>query len=127
MDPLQVSQASQARPTLKRKRQRPKVEEVPDLLSQWPSPDKVIFEPLIMKGRLSPQPILPSGVGIEPSELFSLFIPEDLYAIISKHTNLYANLHNAGENGRAWKPTIPGDIKTFCSYFLYGGMGGTAY
>jgi hypothetical protein len=76
---------------------KPKVEDVPDLLTQWPSLGKVIFESLQIKGRLSPQPILPPGIGIEPYELFSLFIPEDLYATISKHTDLYADLHNAGE------------------------------
>jgi hypothetical protein len=67
-----------------------------------------------MKGQLSPQPILRPGIGIEPYELFSLFIPEDFYAIISKHINLYASLHNAGGDGsRPWKDTIPRDIKTF--------------
>src|SRR5581483_10279073 len=104
---------------------KPKVKDVPDLLAQWPSPGKVIFELLRMKGRLSPQLILPPGIGIEPYELFSLFIPEDLYGIISKYTNLYASLHHAGEDGRRpWKPTIPGDIKTFFAAIFYMGAWG---
>jgi hypothetical protein len=73
MDPLKQSQASQAQPIPKRKRtkpenpekvKKPKVDDMPNLLAQWPSPSKVIFEPLQMKGRLSPQPILPPGIGI---------------------------------------------------------------
>jgi hypothetical protein len=65
MDPLQASQASQSKP--KRKRKKPekpekvkklKIEDVSDLLAQWPSPGKVIFELLQIKGQLSPQPIL---------------------------------------------------------------------
>jgi hypothetical protein len=78
-----------------------------------------------MKGRLSPQPILPSGIGIEPYELFSLFILENLYTIISKHTNLYASLHNAGEeSSHIWKPIIPGNIKTFFAAIFYMGAWG---
>jgi hypothetical protein len=132
MDSLRQSQALPATPKRKHKKpekpakaKKPKVEEMPDLLAKWPSPSKVIFEPLQMKGRLSPQPLLPPGVGIEPYELFSLFIPESLYAIISKHTNLYAGLHQAGEDGsRTWKPTIPGDIKTFFAAIFYMGAWG---
>jgi hypothetical protein len=105
------------------KPKKPKIEEVSGLLPQWLSPENVIFEPLIMKGRLSPQPILPPGVGTEHYELFCLFILEDLYTTISRYTNLYAELDIAGDRGRPWKPTIPGDIKTFCSNFLYGGQG----
>ena len=107
------------------KRKKPKVEDVPGLLAQWPSPKKVIFQPMVMKGRLSPQPLLPPGAGIEPYELFSLFIPEDLYATISRHTNLYADLH-AGHSrpwkpgcSRPWKPTTPGDIKIFFAAIFY--------
>jgi hypothetical protein len=119
------SEALQAQSTSKQpkkpKKVKPKVEELPDLLAQWPSPAKVIFEPLTMKGRLSPQPNLPPGIGIEPYELFSLFIPEDLYILISKHTNLYANLHNAGKSGRPWKPTTPGETKIFFAAIFYMG------
>ena len=62
-----------------------------------------------MKGQLSLQLLLPPSVGIEPYELFSLFIPESLYAIISKHINLYAGLHQAGEDGNhTWKPRVNG-------------------
>ena len=86
------------KPAKPEKAKKPKVEELPDLLAKWPSPGKVIFKPLQMKGRLSPQPVIPPGVGIEPYDLFSLFILEHLYSIISKHTNLYANLHHAGED-----------------------------
>ena len=79
------------------------------------------IQQLQLKGQLSPQPLLPPGIGIEPYELFSLFIPEDLYRIILKHTNLYASPHQAGEDGsHTWKPTIPGDLKTFCVDLLYG-------
>jgi hypothetical protein len=131
MDLLQASQSKPKRkckkpekPEKPEKAKKPKVEDVPDLLAQWPSPGKVIFEPLQMKGRLSPKPILPPGIGIEPYELFSLFIPEDLYAIISKHTNLYADLHNAGE-GHIWKPITPGDIKTFFAAIFYMGAWGS--
>lgn len=52
-----------------------------------------------MKGWLSPQPIIPPGIGIKPYNLFSFFIPKDLYGIISKHTNLYADIHHAREDG----------------------------
>jgi hypothetical protein len=133
MDSLKQSQALPATPKRKRKMaekpkkvKKPKVEEMPDLLAKWPSLAKVIFEPLQMKGRLSPQPLLPPGVGIEPYELFSFFIPESLYTIISKHTNLYASLHHAGEDSsRLWKPIIPGDIKTvFAAIFYMGAWGG---
>jgi hypothetical protein len=140
MDPLQPFQASQPQPTPKKNSpevreikepkepKEPQVEGVPDLLAQWPSPDKVIFETLQIKGRLSLQPILPPSISIDPYELFTLFIPEDLYAIILKHINLYARLQDARERGRTWKPKIPRDIKTFfaCN-FLYRDLGGTAY
>jgi hypothetical protein len=45
------------------KPKKPKIKKVSGLLAQWPSPENVIFEPLIIKEYLSPQPILPSGVG----------------------------------------------------------------
>ena len=76
-----------------------------------------------MEGRFSPQPLLPPGTGVEPYELFSLFIPEDLYTTISKYTNLYASSHSAGE-GRTWIPTILGDIKTFFAAIFYMGAWG---
>ena len=54
---------------------------------------------------------------------FLAFILEDLYTIISKHTNLHANLYHAGEGGsRIWKPIIPGDIKTFVAAIFYMGI-----
>jgi hypothetical protein len=55
----------------KEKYKKAKIEEVADLLLQWHSPENVIFESFIMKGRLSPQPILTPGVGIELYEIFS--------------------------------------------------------
>lgn len=111
--------------TKAKKGKKPKVEEIPDLLAEWPSPGKVIFKPLRIKGRLSPQPIIPSSIGIELYELFSLFIPEDLYGIILTHTNLYATLHWAGEDGsQAWKPTVPGNIKIFFAAIFYMGAWG---
>ena len=73
-----------------------------------------------MKGRLSPQPELPPGTSLEPYELFSLFISENLYTVISKHTNLYVELYNAGE-GCTWTPTISGDIQTFFAAIFYMG------
>jgi hypothetical protein len=132
MDFSEQSEALPAMPKRKRKQpekpekpKKPKVEEIPDLLAKWPSPSKVIFEPLQMKGRLSPQPLLPPDVGIEPYELFRLFIPESLYAIILKHTNFYAGLYQAGEDGsHTWKPTTPGDIKTFFAAIFYMGAWG---
>jgi hypothetical protein len=131
MDSLKQSQALPTMPKRKRKKpekpekaKKPKVEEIPDLLSKWPPLSKVIFKPLQMKGQLSPQPLLSPGIGIEPYELFNLFIPESLYAIISKHTNLYASLHQAGGDGSCtWKPITPGNIKTILAAIFYMGPG----
>ena len=85
----------------------------------------MVYEPLKIKGRLSPQPILPPGTGIEPIDLFTLFIPDDLYDTISIYTNFYADLHSAGHgSGRPWTPTTPGDIKTFFAAIIYMGVWG---
>jgi hypothetical protein len=122
------------KPEKPEKVKKPKAEDVPDLLAQWPSPGKVMFEPLKMKRRLSLQYISPPNVGIKPYKLFSLFIPEDLCIIISKHTSLYASLvrsslHHAGVDGtRLWKPIMPGDIKPFFAAIFYmGDLGWSTY
>ncbi|KAB8079434.1 hypothetical protein BDV29DRAFT_164403 [Aspergillus leporis] len=65
MHTSQTSRASKRRcmPKKPEKPKKPKIKKVSGLLAQWPSPENVIFEPLIIKEYLSPQPILPSGVG----------------------------------------------------------------
>jgi hypothetical protein len=48
------------KPEKPEKAKKPKVEDMPDLLAQWPSPGKVIFKLLQMKGRLSPRVAYPT-------------------------------------------------------------------
>jgi hypothetical protein len=67
------------------------------MLHEMPRYQDVAFEPLEVAEPFPPTVQLPSGVDIESSySLFSLFISQDLIALLSAYTNKYAKAKNAG-------------------------------
>jgi hypothetical protein len=71
------------------------------MLRELPPCQDVIFEPLEMTEPFSPGIRIPPE--IDPSSaysLFSLFIPEELIALLSINTNKYAQSKDAGKTGR---------------------------
>jgi hypothetical protein len=71
----------------------------------------------------SPRIELPPEADIEsPYSLFSLFISEELIALLSLNTNNYAKAKNAGQSGRDWHETTTAEIKIFLAILIYMGV-----
>jgi hypothetical protein len=93
------------------------------MLRELPPCQDVIFEPLEMTEPFSPGIRIPPE--IDPSSaysLFSLFIPEELIALLSINTNKYAQSKDAGKTGREWHETTTADIKIFLAILIYMGV-----
>lgn len=70
------------------------------MLHEMPSYQDVVFKPLEMAKPFAPTIQLPPGADIESSySLFSLFISEELIALLLSNTNKYAKAKNAGQAG----------------------------
>ena len=66
---------------------------------------------------------LPLHVKTDPYSLFTLFLTEAHFEMIAANTNRYAELNNAGcEGKRIWRPTSAGEIKVFIATFIYMGV-----
>lgn len=93
------------------------------LLSELPSYQEAVFEPLEMAEPFSPGVQIPPGTDITSAySLFSLFISEDLIALLSANTNKYAQTKNALATGRGWHETSPAEIKIFLAILIYMGI-----
>lgn len=94
-----------------------------EMLHEMPHYQDVVFEPLRMTEPFPPTVQLPSGVNIESSySLFSLFISQELIALLSSNTNKYAFARNAGQSGREWHETSASEIKIFLAILIYMGV-----
>ena len=62
-----------------------------EILALIPDTKDVVFDPLPLPNRRKAELRIPEGVDCtDPYALFLLFWPEQLWGIISRHTNLYA-------------------------------------
>ncbi|PWW74291.1 hypothetical protein C7212DRAFT_365300 [Tuber magnatum] len=58
-----------------------------------------------------------------PLDYFQLFFDDNLFDLLVKNTNQYAESKNAGRNGtRYWKPTSIPEMKIFFSLIIYMGI-----
>ena len=93
------------------------------MLHEMPHYEDVVFEPLKMAEPFQPTVQLPYGVNIESSySLFSLFIFQELIAMLSSNTNKYAKAKSAGQSGREWHETTTSEIKIFLAILIYAGF-----
>lgn len=93
------------------------------MLHELPPYQDVVFEPLEMVEPFSPSIQIPPETNLSSAySLFSLFIPEELIALLSTNTNKYAQNKDAGNTGREWHDTTVADIKSFLAILIYMGV-----
>jgi hypothetical protein len=97
-----------------------------EILALIPDLKNVIFDPLPLPNRRKAELRIPDGVDrTNPYALFSLYWPEQLWGIISRHTNLYAAHQRTKDksiNKRPWWDISPAEIKVFVAAFIYMGV-----
>ena len=96
---------------------------IDEIAKELPLLESIDYLPLEAAPR-KPVLILPESLDIDsPYALFSLFISDDMFETISKNTNAYARIKQAGEmGGWAWKNTCAQEIKVFFGILIYMGV-----
>jgi hypothetical protein len=93
-----------------------------ELIDAIPPPPDYVPLPHRQIRRL-PSVQLPPNVKKDPYSLFTLFLTESHFKTIATNTNRYAELKNAGSDGkRTWRPTSAEEIKVFIATFIYMGV-----
>lgn len=100
---------------------------VAEILAQMPDPKEINFEPLCTGPLRAAEGYIPIDTDESSAyELFMLFIPESLWEIMSRNTNMYAASKQITggpkEHQRRWVNTSPQELKIFIGIQIYMGV-----
>jgi hypothetical protein len=99
----------------------------PDENLQSTLPTGQLFAPIRHTKSIRPASnVLPRNIShsdiIEPSTIATLFFTNDLMKEMTTNSNLYADSHRAGEEGRHWEPVQVSELRCWIGILIYMGV-----
>ena len=106
----------------KKQEQTKKQQEQSAYTASIPDPKTVIFEAMKEGPKRDPRPILPKNTDVtSPYALFSPFWTDEMWEILAKNTNLYAE-QEEWEYQRPWYPMNVDEMRVYIGILIYMGL-----